>query len=45
MGILARERGVNSFKHYMAYKGSIMLNDEVPFEFQRSRHCPQGTYH
>jgi dihydropyrimidinase len=28
MGILARERGVNSFKHFMAYKGSIMLNDE-----------------
>jgi len=29
MGILARERGVNSFKHFMAYKGSLMLNDEV----------------
>eukprot|EP01125_Pyxidicula_operculata_P021812 TRINITY_DN8661_c0_g1_i1.p1 TRINITY_DN8661_c0_g1~~TRINITY_DN8661_c0_g1_i1.p1 ORF type:complete len:493 (-),score=129.52 TRINITY_DN8661_c0_g1_i1:78-1556(-) len=28
MGILARERGVNSFKHFMAYKGSLMLNDE-----------------
>jgi len=29
MGILARERGVNSFKHFMAYKGSLMLNDEA----------------
>uniref|UniRef100_A0A6B2L307 dihydropyrimidinase n=1 Tax=Arcella intermedia TaxID=1963864 RepID=A0A6B2L307_9EUKA len=28
MGILARERGVSSFKHFMAYKGSLMLNDE-----------------
>eukprot|EP00029_Vermamoeba_vermiformis_P008479 TRINITY_DN3981_c0_g1_i1.p1 TRINITY_DN3981_c0_g1~~TRINITY_DN3981_c0_g1_i1.p1 ORF type:complete len:497 (-),score=121.04 TRINITY_DN3981_c0_g1_i1:73-1563(-) len=28
MGILARERGVTSFKHFMAYKGSLMLNDE-----------------
>ena len=29
MGILARERGVNSFKHFMAYKGAIMLDDEM----------------
>ena len=29
MGILARERGVNSFKHFMAYKGAIMCDDEV----------------
>eukprot|EP01126_Amoeba_proteus_P031938 TRINITY_DN3122_c0_g3_i1.p1 TRINITY_DN3122_c0_g3~~TRINITY_DN3122_c0_g3_i1.p1 ORF type:complete len:352 (-),score=58.24 TRINITY_DN3122_c0_g3_i1:99-1154(-) len=29
MGILARERGVSSFKHFMAYKGSLMLNDEA----------------
>jgi len=28
MGILARERGVNSFKHFLAYKGSLMLHDE-----------------
>jgi dihydropyrimidinase len=29
MGILARERGVNSFKHFMAYKGAIMADDGV----------------
>ncbi|ACY14727.1 dihydropyrimidinase [Haliangium ochraceum] len=29
MGTLTREHGVNSFKHYMAYKGSIMCDDEV----------------
>ena len=29
MGTLARERGVNSFKHFMAYKGAIMCDDEV----------------
>lgn len=29
MGILAREKGVNSFKHFMAYKGAIMLDDEM----------------
>ena len=29
MGTLTRERGVNSFKHFMAYKGAIMLDDEV----------------
>jgi dihydropyrimidinase len=28
MGVLARERGVNSFKHFMAYKGAIMVSDE-----------------
>lgn len=28
MGILSRERGVNSFKHFMAYKGSLMLSDQ-----------------
>ena len=28
MGILARDHGVNSFKHFMAYKGAIMLDDE-----------------
>lgn len=28
MGTLAREHGVNSFKHFMAYKGAIMLDDE-----------------
>jgi len=29
MGMLARERGVNSFKHFMAYKNAIMADDEV----------------
>jgi dihydropyrimidinase len=29
MGILVRDYGVNSFKHFMAYKGAIMANDET----------------
>ena len=29
MGTLAREHGVNSFKHFMAYKGAIMADDEI----------------
>jgi dihydropyrimidinase len=29
MGTLAKEHGVNSFKHFMAYKGAIMAEDEV----------------
>lgn len=29
MGTLTREYGVNSFKHFMAYKGAIMADDEV----------------
>jgi dihydropyrimidinase len=29
MGILTRDHGVNSFKHFMAYKGAIMVDDEV----------------
>ncbi|TVQ98886.1 MAG: dihydropyrimidinase [Desulfovibrionales bacterium] len=38
MGVLARERGVNSFKHYMAYKGTIMLDPEqMPHSFARAR--------
>ena len=28
MGVLAREKGVNSFKHFMAYKNAIMVPDE-----------------
>jgi len=27
MGILVREHGVNSFKHFMAYKGALMVDD------------------
>jgi dihydropyrimidinase len=29
MGILAREHGVNSFKHFMAYKGALMVDDAI----------------
>ncbi|WP_207478888.1 dihydropyrimidinase [Arenibaculum pallidiluteum] len=29
MGVLTREHGVNSFKHFMAYKGAIMVDDGV----------------
>src|SRR5690606_1810079 len=29
MGVLAQEHGVNSFKHFMAYKNAIMADDEV----------------
>jgi len=29
MGTLAREEGVNSFKHFMAYKNAIMADDET----------------
>ncbi|SVC05144.1 uncharacterized protein METZ01_LOCUS257998, partial [marine metagenome] len=29
MGTLVNERGVNSFKHFMAYKGAIMADDEI----------------
>ena len=29
MGTLTRDFGVNSFKHFMAYKGAIMADDEI----------------
>ncbi len=29
MGVLSREHGVSSFKHFMAYKNAIMCDDEV----------------
>ncbi|MDP6934531.1 MAG: amidohydrolase family protein, partial [Myxococcota bacterium] len=29
MGTLVQECGVNSFKHFMAYKGAIMCDDEI----------------
>ncbi len=29
MGRLVRDEGVNSFKHFMAYKGAIMADDEI----------------
>ena len=28
MAVLTKERGVNSFNHFMAYKGAIMVSDE-----------------
>ncbi len=38
MGTLAREHGVNSFKHFMAYKGAIMATDEIMVNsFSRAR--------
>ena len=38
MEILTRDHGVNSFKHFMAYKGAIMADDEVLVNsFQRAR--------
>jgi dihydropyrimidinase len=37
MGDLVREEGVNSFKHFMAYKGAIMADDEILYNsFTRS---------
>jgi dihydropyrimidinase len=29
MGVLTREHGVNSFKHFMAYKGALMVDDGI----------------
>ena len=29
MGVLTERHGVNSFKHFMAYKGALMLDDEA----------------
>jgi dihydropyrimidinase len=38
MGELCRDRGVNSFKHFMAYKNAIMCDDEVLIKsFTRAR--------
>jgi len=38
MGTLTKEHGVNSFKHFMAYKGAIMADDEVLVKsFSRAR--------
>ncbi len=37
MKTLVEEEGVNSFKHFMAYKGAIMANDEIMYNsFTRS---------
>ncbi len=38
MGTLVKEHGVNSFKHFMAYKNAIMCDDEVLVSsFSRAR--------
>lgn len=38
METLVREHGVNSFKHFMAYKGAIMADDEILVRsFSRAR--------
>ncbi len=38
MGVLTTERGVNSFKHFMAYKGAIMVPDDgLLHSFRRAR--------
>jgi dihydropyrimidinase len=38
MGILTRAHGVNSFKHFMAYKGALMVDDEAMLHsFSRAR--------
>jgi dihydropyrimidinase len=29
MGILTRDHGINSFKHFMAYKGALMVDDGI----------------
>ncbi len=37
MGTLVNEEGVNSFKHFMAYKGAIMADDEIMYQsFRRA---------
>ena len=52
MGTLTRDHGVNSFKHFMAYKGEIMLDAEkMMHSFARARdlgalctvHCEDGN--
>jgi len=38
MGVLVKEEGVNSFKHFMAYKNAIMCDDETLVNsFKRAR--------
>jgi dihydropyrimidinase len=38
MGILVRDHGVTSFKHFMAYKGAIMVDDYAMLQsFSRAR--------
>lgn len=38
MGILCKEKGISSFKMFMAYKGLFMLDDAELYEtFERCR--------
>ncbi|RMD93843.1 MAG: dihydropyrimidinase [Alphaproteobacteria bacterium] len=38
MATVVREKGINTFKHFMAYKGALMVNDDEMFaSFQRLR--------
>ncbi|KAL5833360.1 hypothetical protein ACOSQ3_017034 [Xanthoceras sorbifolium] len=38
MGIMVKEKGINSFKFFMAYKGSLMISDELLLEgFKRCK--------
>ncbi|TXG73458.1 hypothetical protein EZV62_002037 [Acer yangbiense] len=38
MEIMVKEKGINSFKFFMAYKGSLMVNDELLLEgFKRCK--------
>ncbi|KAK7832467.1 dihydropyrimidinase [Quercus suber] len=32
MEIMVKEKGINSFKFFMAYKGAVMINDEILLE-------------
>ena len=40
MEAVVREKGINSFKHFMAYKGMIMLNDDDMYS--SFRRCSGG---
>jgi dihydropyrimidinase len=36
MAVVVREKGINTFKHFMAYKGALMVNDDEMYaSFQR----------
>jgi len=38
MGVLCRDHGINSFKHFMAYKNAIMVDDaQMIASFERAR--------
>ena len=35
MEAVVKERGINTFKHFMAYKGALMVEDDEMFAFKR----------